>query len=362
MSNTDNSQTGDDGTDVVTLAHGAGAGTMRSLVDDLAVSRFDGGSPGAESGDDRAGTIGLSALDDGSALPVAGDERSLVVTTDSHVVTPPVFPGGDIGRLSVAGTVNDLAVMGATEPLSLTCSLVVEEGYPVPKLESLMDSMQATCEEAGVEITTGDTKVMGSGEIDGPVINTTGVAVVSTAEVVPDAGLSPGDAIIVSGTVGDHGITLLSAREDFGFGGDLESDVAPVNELVEGAMAAGRVTAMKDPTRGGLSTALNEMARKAGVGLELDEQKIPVDPTVASAGEVLGIDPLDVANEGKVVLGVDAEDAEAVLEALRSHPRGSDAAIVGEVTDEHAGRVVLDTGLGRRYLSEPEGQALPRIC
>ena len=359
---TDGPETREDGDGnseaVVTLAHGAGAGTMRELVDDLAVSRFADG----DDGQSEPGRVDLSALDDGSAHLLGGGEQSVVVTTDSHVVSPPFFPGGDIGRLAISGTVNDLAVMGATEPLALTCSLVVEEGYPVSKLEAVLDSMQAACEEAGGRVTTGDTKVMGNGELDGPVINTTGVATISPESVVTDAGVSPGDAIIVSGTMGDHGIALLSEREDFGFGGDLESDVAPVNDLVQSALEAGQVTAMKDPTRGGLATTLNELATKAEVGLELDEQAIPIDDTVASAGEVLGIDPLHVANEGKVVFAVDQRDAEAVLSALRDHPQGTESALVGHATDEHTGRVVLDTGFGRRYLSEPEGQALPRIC
>ncbi|AFZ73344.1 hydrogenase expression/formation protein HypE [Natronobacterium gregoryi] len=346
----------DSNDEVVTLAHGAGAGSMRALIDDLAVSRF------ADEDEPAADEVGLAALDDGSVHPLESGDGSVVHTTDSHVVSPPVFPGGDVGRLAVAGTVNDLAVMGATDPLGLTCSLIVQEGYPMSKLESVFESMQTACEEAGVRITTGDTKVMRSDEVDGPVINTAGVGVVPPGGAVTDAGLSPGDAVIVSGTVGDHGIALLSEREGFGFGGDLESDVAPVNDLVRAAMDAGSVTAMKDPTRGGLATTLNEIAEKSGVGLELDEQSIPIDDAIASAGEVLGIDPLSVANEGKAVLGVDADDADAVLEAIRAHPTGSDAAIVGHATADHTGRVVLDTGFGRRYLSEPEGEVLPRIC
>lgn len=381
---TDNTTTGaDDGRtdEVVTLAHGAGSGTMRSLIEELVVSRFDGdrdavgpsfddGSPtgadgtstGADGSPPGAGdAVGLAALDDGAVHPL-GEAGSLVVTTDSHVVTPPTFPGGDIGRLAVAGTVNDLAVMGATEPVALTCSLVVQEGYPVAELEGVLESMRDACERAGTRITTGDTKVMGAGEVDGPVINTAGVGVVAPGGAVTDAGLSPGDAILLSGTVGDHGIALLSEREGFGFGGELESDVAPVNGLVRAALSAGRVTAMKDPTRGGLATTLNEMARKGEVGIEVEEPAVPVDGTVASAGEVLGIDPLSVANEGKVVLAVDPDDAEGVLEAIREQPLGEEAAIVGRATADHVGRVVLDTGFGRRYLSEPEGETLPRIC
>jgi len=341
--------------ETVTVAHGSGAGKTREFIEDRICSRF-----AADAGGTGDLAVGLGALDDG-AVHELGDQ-SVVVTTDSHVVSPLSFPGGDIGRLAVSGTVNDLAVMGATDPLSLTCSLVVEAGTSVDLLEEILDSMQAACEAADCAITTGDTKVMGSGEVDGIVINTTGVGVVPRGEHVPDAGLSPGDKLVLSGPVGDHGITLLAEREGFDIDGDLTSDVAPINDVVDAALDAGTVTAMKDPTRGGLATALNEMVRKADVGATVDETAIPVREPVAAAGELLGIDPFDVANEGKVVFGVDAADAEAVVEAIRSTERGSDAAVIGEVTADNAGRVVLDTGFGRRYLSEPEGQQLPRIC
>jgi hydrogenase expression/formation protein HypE len=338
--------------EVITEAHGAGGGQMRELIEDLAVSRFEDGDA----------DVPLEALDDGSVQRLENGGGSLVVTTDSHVVKPQFFRGGDIGRLAVSGTVNDLAMMGATKPVALTCSLIVEAGTPVNTVERVMESMRETSEEAGAPITTGDTKVMGSGEIDTIAINTTGVGIVPQGGHVPDAGLSPGDKLIVTGTVGDHGISLLSEREGFDFEGDLESDVAPVNELVRVAMEAGEVTAMKDPTRGGLATSLNEMASKGEVGIEMDERAIPISGAVASAGEVLGIEPLNVANEGKVVMGVDSDDAEAVLETLQAHPQGEEAAIVGEAVEDHAGRVILDTGFGNRYLTEPEGEQLPRIC
>ncbi|MFB6153895.1 MAG: hydrogenase expression/formation protein HypE [Halodesulfurarchaeum sp.] len=338
--------------EVITTGHGSGGAKMRDLIAALALDRFDA-APEAD--------VGLAALDDGAVLPI-DEDRGVVVTTDSHVVTPPTFPGGDIGRLAVAGTVNDLAVMGATDPTALTFSIIVEEGVPVEFLHEISDSVQATCREADCQVVTGDTKVMGSDELDQLAINTTGVAIVDRDATIPDAGLSPGDHIIVSGTVGDHGIALLSEREGFDFGGDLESDVAPVNDLVATAVDAGEVTAMKDPTRGGFATAINEMASKAEVGVDLDERAIPIAGSVESAGEVLGIDPFSVANEGKIVLGVAPEDADSVLDALRAHPQGEEAAIIGEATADHAGRVVLDTGLGRRYLSEPEGEQLPRIC
>ncbi|MFB6072169.1 MAG: hydrogenase expression/formation protein HypE [Halobacterium sp.] len=347
----DTHSAGSDANDVVTTAHGSGGEQMRDLIASTVLERFDG----------AGGDVGLHDLDDGAVLPVGGD-RAVVVTTDSHVVDPPVFPGGDVGHLAVAGTVNDLAVMGATDPLALTFSVVVEEGTPVDFLDDVAASVRETCSTAGCSVVTGDTKVMGSGELDTIAVNTTGVAVVPRGGHVPDAGLSPGDRVVVSGTLGDHGIALLSAREGFDFEGDLESDVAPVNDLVAAAMDAGDVTAMKDPTRGGFATAVNEMAGKAGVGVELDEQSIPVAGAVASAGEVLGIEPYDVANEGVVVLGVAPGDEDAVVDALRDHPLGADAAVVGRATEDNAGRVVLDTGIGRRYLGEPNGEQLPRIC
>ncbi|UWG51689.1 Hydrogenase maturation factor [Halalkaliarchaeum sp. AArc-CO] len=350
---------GDDSGEVVTLAHGAGGEAMRSLVDELVVPRFTDGDRTAGVGE---GGVGLAALDDGAVHPIGDGSQAIVVTTDSHVVTPRFFQGGDIGRLAVAGTVNDLAVMGATEPLTLTCSFVLEEGTPIADVERVVESMRKTAREAGATISTGDTKVMGNGEIDGIVINTAGIAHVDAGDAVTDAGLRPGDAVIVSGTMGDHGIALLAEREGFDFTGDLKSDVAPVNDLVRAAMAAGEVTAMKDPTRGGLANALNEMADKADVGIDVVERDIPVSGAIASAGEVLGIDPFAVANEGKVVFGVDPGDADAVLEAIKDRPGGQEAAIVGHATEEHPGRVVVDTGFGRRYMSEPEGETLPRIC
>ena len=309
---------------------------------------------------DEPGRLGLAAFDDGAAIPIG--DRWLVVTTDSHVIHPIFFPGGDIGRLAVAGTVNDLAVMGATEPLALTSAIIVEEGFRRDELERVQASMREACREAGVTIVTGDTKVMGRGEIDGIVINTTGLGL--TTAVVPDAGLGPGDLLLVTGSIGDHGIALMAKRHELDFEGDLTSDVAPINGLLAAALAAadGGVTAMKDPTRGGLASALHEMAEKSEVGITLHEPLLPVRATVRSAAEMLGLDPLHIANEGKAVLGVKPERAEATLQAVREHPLGREAAIVGECTDANPGRVVLDTGLGRRLVSEPEGEPLPRIC
>ncbi|HSP95224.1 MAG TPA: hydrogenase expression/formation protein HypE [Thermoanaerobaculia bacterium] len=335
----------------ITLKQGAGGRAMRALIEDVFLQDAPDVSPSE---------VGPRAMDDGAALWIG--DRWLVVTTDSHVVHPIFFPGGDIGRLSVCGTVNDLAMMGATEVLALTCGAILEEGFPRADLERVQASMAAACREAGARIMTGDTKVMGRGEIDGVVLNTTGVAV--TARIVRDRGLRPGDRILVTGSVGDHGLAIMAARHALKLEGDLRSDVAPINGLIRAALEAGgpAVVAMKDPTRGGLSSALHEMAGKSGVGILLEETKVPVTDAVRAAGELLGIDPLNVANEGKAVLGVSPEAAGPVLEALRGHPLGCDAAVIGRCVAERPGNVILDTGFGRRLLAEPEGEPLPRIC
>lgn len=335
----------------VTLKQGAGGRAMRALIEDVFLKGFT---------EEPFDGIGPAAMDDGAAIRVG--DRWLVLTTDSHVVHPIFFPGGDIGRLSVSGTVNDLAMMGATEVLGLTCAAILEEGFPRTDLERIQESIREACREAGARVVTGDTKVMGRGEIDGIVLNTAGVGL--TDRVVPDSGLSPGDRILVTGTIGDHGFAILAARHGLELEGELASDVAPINGLIRDALAAvsGGIVAMKDPTRGGLSSALHEMAGKSGVGILLVEPTIPVTEAVRAAAELTGIDPVHVANEGKAVLGVRPEAAERVLEALRSHPLGRNAAIVGTCVTERPGNVILDTGFGRRLLAEPEGEPLPRIC
>jgi len=337
------------GPDRVSLKHGAGGRAMRALVAEIFLPL---GSP--------VDGVGLDAMDDGAALRL-GDQW-LVVTTDSHVVQPIFFPGGDIGRLSICGTVNDLAMMGCTEPLGLTCAVVVEEGFPRGDLERVRDSMKRACDEAGVGVVAGDTKVMGKGELDGLVLNTAGVGL--TRRVVRDDGLRAGDKVILTGTIADHGIAVLTARRDLRIEGDLRSDVAPLNGLVRAALLAGGddVVAMKDPTRGGVASALHEMAEKGKVGILLDGPSLPVNPETAAAAELLGIDPLLVANEGKALLGVRAAAAGRVLAALRAHPLGRRAAIVATAIAERPGQVILDTGLGKRILAEIDGEPLPRIC
>ena len=335
----------------ITLKYGTGGGAMRALIEQIFAKDL---------GDVGDGNVGLSAMDDGAAIRIG--DRYLVITTDSHVVQPIVFPGGDIGRLAVAGTVNDLAMMGATEPLALTCAAIIEDGFSREVLKGIWESIRASCDDAGTTIVTGDTKVMGHGELDGLVLNTTGVGI--TDRVVTDAGLEPGDQILVTGTMGDHGLAIMATRNELALETELVSDVAPINAMVRRALEVGGdgIVALKDPTRGGLSSALHEMAEKSGVGIVIDEPSIPLRDEVRAVGELLGIDPLISANEGKAVFGIRPESAAGVLDALRSHPLGRNAAIVGECVTERPGFVVLDTGFGSRLLSEAEGELLPRIC
>jgi len=337
--------------DRITLKYGTGGAAMRALIEQVFAEGL---------GEVGEGGVGLSAMDDGAAIRI-GDQY-LVIATDSHVVQPIEFPGGDIGRLAVSGTVNDLAMMGATEPLALTCAAIIEDGFGREDLKRIWASIRRTCEEAGTTIVTGDTKIMGHGEIDGLVINTTGVAL--TKRIVRDSGLRVGDQIIVTGTMGDHGLAIMATRNELALETTLESDVAPVHKLVERALEVGGegVVALKDPTRGGLSSALHEMAEKSGVGIIVDEPSVPLRQEVRAVGELLGIDPLVSANEGKAVIGVRPEAAAAVLDAVRAHPLGRNAAIVGECVEERPGFIVLDTGFGSRLLGEAEGELLPRIC
>jgi hydrogenase expression/formation protein HypE len=307
-----------------------------------------------------AGLLGVSAMDDGGAVRV-GDQW-IVLTTDSHVIKPPFFPGGDIGRLAICGTVNDLAMMGATQVLGLTCGIVLEEGFPRADLRRILASMKRACDEASASVICGDTKVMGRGEIDGIVINTSGMGL--TPHLIRDNGLHPGDRLIVTGSLGDHGMAVMATRHGLNIETDLQSDVAPLNGLIRCALDAGNsgVVALKDPTRGGASTTLHEMASKSGVGIVIDEAAIPVREGVRAVADLVGIDPLLVANEGKAIIGVRHDAVHRVLKALRAHPLGVDAAIIGECTHEHPGLVVLDTGFGRRLVAEPDGELLPRIC
>ncbi|WP_298668777.1 hydrogenase expression/formation protein HypE [uncultured Methanofollis sp.] len=329
----------------VNMMHGAGGEVMGELLKVL--TKFT---------HNNAGGIGLESLDDGAVIPV-GDQQ-IVFTTDNHIINPIFFPGGDIGRIAVSGTVNDLAMMGG-RPIALSCGMVIEEGFEVSNLERIVASMDEALGEVGASVVTGDTKVLEKGALDGIVINTAGIGVAN--HIVRDNGLKPGDVIIVSGTIGDHGLAILSHREGFDLGEQIQSDTAPLWGMVERALAAGDIHAMKDPTRGGFANAINEMARKSGVHVEIDEEALPVRKSVRSAAAMLGIDPLEVANEGKVVMGVAPGDADAILAALKSHHYGRDAAVIGRVTEGSS--VVMKTSIGgERFIEPPVGDPVPRVC
>jgi hydrogenase expression/formation protein HypE len=328
------------------MMHGAGGEVMGDLLKRL-LANFSS---------TNAGGIGLEAMDDGAVIPIGG--TNVIFTTDSHVVRPLFFPGGDIGRISVCGTVNDLAMMGG-RPLALSCGMVIEEGFELETLERIVRSMDEALVEAGASLVTGDTKVMGRGDLDGIVINTAGIGIANV--IIRDNGLETGDRILVNGTLGDHGLAVLTFREGFDLGEQIHSDVAPLWSLVENALRAGEIHAMKDPTRGGFASAINEMARKSGKRIVIEEEYLPVRKSVRSAADMLGIDPLEVANEGKVIMGVAAEYADAVLAALRSHPYGKEAAIIGTVIE--GSDVIMHTRIGgERFIEAPIGDPVPRVC
>ena len=345
----------------ITMAHGAGGTVMKELVERYVLKNL-GGS--------RA-EVPLEALDDSAVI---GD---IVLHSDSHAVKPIFFPGGDIGRLAVAGTVNDIAVMGA-EPVALSSAFILEEGLRMADLNRIVKSIAETCNEAGVHIITGDTKVVEKGTLGGCLINTSGIGRRTDAleknvkEVkrhrsfdarwILDSNLKDRDSVIISGTVGDHGVAVLSAQEGYSFGSQMVSDVAPLNKLIMRLLEVGGIVAMKDPTRGGLSNALNEFSEKSKVGILVEEEKIPIRGDVKAACEMLGIDPLDVGNEGKVLIGVVPQKAEEVLAALRETKEGKDAQVIGKATREFS-EVALETVVGgKRILAPPIGDPVPRIC
>ncbi len=330
----------------IQLSHGAGGQLSRQLADGFS-RLFDNSL--------------LAPLADAAILEL-GNVR-LAFSTDSHVISPLFFPGGDIGRLAVFGTVNDLCVMGAS-PLYLSCGLIIEEGLSAATLNKIMESLALAARETRVQIVTGDTKVVQRGKGDGLFINTTGLGLIeSGADLCADAPV-PGDQILVSGTLGDHAAAILTAREGLHFESHLVSDCAPLNEMIGALLKCCRgVKWMRDPTRGGLAAALNEFAENQPFAVELDEAAMPIKLEVRAICELLGFDPLHLANEGKAVMVVRATDAEAALTALRAHPLGCDAAIIGCIVTRPAGRVVLHTSIGgQRILDMPSGELLPRIC
>lgn len=303
----------------------------------------------------------LNELDDSAIFNIGNNK--IAFTTDSYVVKPIFFPGGDIGRLAVCGTVNDLAVCGA-RPLFLSSSMIIEEGFPERKLDRILRSMSKTAEEAGVKIVTGDTKVVEKGACDGIFITTSGVGIIEANFDLSISRINPGDKVIISGNMGDHGFSVLNAREKFEFKADIRSDASPLNGLISAVMKIGKdIKFMRDPTRGGLATTLNEIVENKNIGIEIFDEKIPVNKKVAAIGEILGIDPLYMGNEGKAVFVTSERSSQAVLRRLRKHKFGKNASIIGIVTKENKGKVILRTKIGtRRMLGMLIGEQLPRIC
>lgn len=349
----------------ITLSHGAGGAIMQKLIQKNILERIGG----FES--DKGIEISLQDLDD------AGVVNDIIFTTDSYVVKPIFFPGGDIGSLAVSGTINDLSVMGA-EPLALSLGLIIEEGFLISELDQILDSVGKISKRTGIPIITGDTKVMEKGALDKITINTSGIGKRSkfldhnVEEVrkyrnfeeiwLKDSNLEEGDKILISGSIGDHGITILSAREGYGYETKLRSDTCPLNSMISKGLEVGGIVAMKDPTRGGLANTLNEWSQKSKVNIEVNEESIPIKEPVRAACEMLGIEPLNIANEGKVVMGVVKEKADEILEALKKTEEGKDAAVIGEVK-KGDGMVILNTLVGgKRIVDMPIGDPVPRIC
>lgn len=332
----------------VDMAHGSGGRAMAQLIEELFAKHL--------------GNEYLAQGDDGALLPAQGAGK-LVMATDSHVVSPLFFPGGDIGCLSVHGTINDVAVMGA-KPLWLSAGFILEEGFKLADLALIVQSMANAAKAAGVPIVTGDTKVVERGKGDGVFITTTGVGVVAPGRELSGRCAKPGDAILVSGTLGDHGMAIMAVRESLGFESPIVSDTAALHGLIATMRDSGAdIHVLRDPTRGGLATTLNEITRQSGVGMMLQEKALPVNPAVNAACEFLGLDPLYVANEGKLVAICAEQDAEKLLVAMRSHPLGAAAAIIGRVHDDPHHFVQMTTGFGgKRIVDWLSGEQLPRIC
>ena len=333
-------------TDKVILGHGSGGTLSRELLNRLFLPELGKAAP--------------RALDDSAVVVMDGQRYA--ITTDSHVVSPIFFPGGDIGKLAICGTVNDLAMVGA-KPVALTCGFVLEEGLSFDVLQRVVTSMKETAKEAGIYIAAGDTKVVGKGGADKIFINTSGIGKISEGVNISGANAQEGDVVIVSGTLGDHGIAVLSARENLGFETKLESDVAPLNHLVDAMISAGEIHVLRDPTRGGLSTSLVEISEQSNVTIEIEEETLPVKPAVKAACEMLGFDPMFIANEGKLVAFVKESDAEKVLDVMKSTKYGENAVVIGKVTGTGKSQVRLKTAIGgTRLVDMLSGEMLPRIC
>jgi hydrogenase expression/formation protein HypE len=338
--------------DRIVISHGSGGRMTKDLIDTVFAKYFS--NPALAKGNDFADLI----------IPDDNLYRKLIISTDAHIVSPIFFPGGDIGRLAVSGTVNDVSMSGG-EPLYLTASFIIEEGFSISDLERIAGSMRQTADEAGVLIVAGDTKVTEKGKSDKIFISTTGIGLAKTEKEIGGQCAQPGDAVIISGTLGDHGIAVLAARNELGFRTTIQSDVAPLNKLIRSALdAAPDIHVLRDPTRGGLATTLNEIALQSQVSIHLIEKDIPVKPEVKGACEMLGFDPLYVANEGKVIIFLPENQAQKALLALRSHPLGKDAVMIGHVIQTTGTpRVTMKTLIGgTRIVDMLTGEMLPRIC
>ena len=333
--------------DRILLAHGSGGTMMKELIDEVFVEGFSEDA--------------LKRLDDAASLPFPGSR--IAMSTDTYVVHPLFFPGGDIGRLAVCGTVNDVATSGAT-PMYLSVGFILEEGFPIADLKRILVSMREAAREAGVHIVTGDTKVVEKGHGDGCFINTAGVGVLPEGVDLSGSNCRPGDKVLLSGTLGDHGIAIVSIREGLEFSTNIETDAAPLNVLIANVRAAAPdARCFRDPTRGGLASTLNELADASGVSITVNETSVPVNDQVRGASEMLGYDVFQVANEGKMVAVVPAEQADAALAAMKASPYGEKAAIIGEVAESPAGKVYVFTSFGAtRIMDMLVGEQLPRIC
>jgi len=335
--------------ETITTSHGSGGKATHNRIEGIMATAFSNPI--------------LDRMDDSAVLPLNDSAARLAFTTDSYVVSPIFFPGGNIGELAVNGTVNDLAVSGA-EPLWLSVSLILEEGFPISDLKQIIASMQRATQAAGVQIVTGDTKVVSRGQADKIFINTAGVGLFRRPVEISSLNARPGDKVLLSGPVGDHGIAIMLAREALDIEADIESDTAPLNGLIAALFeATSAIRCLKDPTRGGVATALNEIALNSNVAIAINERDIPVRPAVTGACEILGIDPLTIANEGRLLAVVAPEAAEAALSAMQNHPLGTKARLIGELLPDPPGMVFLRTGIGgTRVLDMLVGDPLPRIC
>ncbi|MFN3135969.1 MAG: hydrogenase expression/formation protein HypE [Candidatus Kryptonium sp.] len=331
----------------ILLGHGSGGKLTAELIKNVFLPAFDNPY--------------LSELGDQAVVNINGVK--IAFTTDSYVVNPIFFPGGNIGELAVNGTVNDLAVGGA-KPLFISAGFIIEEGFPISDLCLIVESMKRACEKAGVVLVTGDTKVVEKGKGDKIFINTSGIGIIEHDVEISPRRVKPGDKILINGPIGLHGIAILSKREGIEFEIEIESDTAPLNYIVQDILSVSQnIHWMRDPTRGGISSALNELAQSANIGVEIWESEIPIPEPVKAACEMLGLDPLYVANEGKLIAVVSAEDAEKILEAMKKNPLGKEAKIIGEITEEHPGVVLMKTVIGgKRVVDMLAGEQLPRIC